>query len=239
MSAIDTQSYGRATGPSRQGGSRHRAGFTIALIAVTLIVLLASSSAAFAGRASTGKQAFYPCTDCHPVTLGADGKPTKALPVDMKKHEIVLEVHDTLGTDDKACLACHDDPTRNPGMLIMPDGSLEPITGDVSRVCQRCHFEKYREWEAGIHGKNEPKCSAAGCHDPHTPSWIYIAALPPFQGTGMEVRAVAEREPFTPLAGPPVPAAVFTPLWLLLAAGSGGLVVIVILGYLIVGGLKR
>jgi hypothetical protein len=36
----------------------------------------------------------------------------------------------------------------------------------------------------------EAKCTAAGCHNPHTPSWIYVAALPPFQGTGIEVNAV-------------------------------------------------
>ncbi len=205
-----------------------------------MAILLVAASSAYAGRASTGELAFYPCTDCHPVTLGADGKPTKPLPIDLKKHEIVLEVHDTLGKDDKACLACHDDPSRNPGMLILPDGSLEPVTGDVSKVCQRCHFEKYTEFELGIHGKREAKCTAAGCHDPHTPSWIYIKALPPFQGTGMQVKAVgSDREPFTPLAGPPVPPAVMTPLWLSVAASLGGLLAVVLLGYLILGGFKR
>ncbi|MRS13088.1 MAG: hypothetical protein EG823_08470 [Actinobacteria bacterium] len=173
------------------------------------------------------------------MTLDADGKPTKALPIGMEKHEISLEVHDTLGTDDKACLGCHDDPSRNPGMLILPDGSLVDITGDVSRVCQRCHFEKYTEWEQGIHGKDAPKCTAAGCHDPHTPSWIYVAALPPFSGSGFEVRAVSVREAFTPLAGYPVDPPVLTPVWLVVVAGMGALLIALLIGYLLMGRLKR
>jgi hypothetical protein len=164
------------------------------------------------------------------VTIGPDGKPTKPLPIGLTKHEITLEVHDVLGTDDKACLACHDDPTRNPGMLILPDGSLVEITGDVSRVCQTCHMEKYREWQAGVHGKHQPKCTASGCHDPHTPSWIYVGALPPFQGTGMEVNAVgADRVAFRPFPGPPVPPPVVTPLWFAILAGVGSAVSLILI----------
>jgi len=237
--AIDTKSLGSAARRPRPRSGGSRTAVTLFLTVVFLAALLAMASAAYAGHSSTGELAFYPCTDCHPVVLGADGKPTKPLPVDMEQHQIVLEVHDILGDDDKACLACHDDPSRDPGQLIMPDGSLEPITGDVSRVCQRCHFEKYREWQEGVHGRDMPKCSAAGCHDPHTPSWIYVPALPPFQGTGIEVRAVWEREPFKPMAGPAVPPAVFTPTWLLAAALLAGLTALGLLGYLILGGRKR
>lgn len=211
------------------------------VLAVTLVIaFFAFTASASAGRASTGEQAFYPCDRCHPVTLGPDGKPTKPLPIGLEKHEIKLEVHDVLGTDDKACLACHDDPTRNPGKLKLPDGSLVDITGDVSTVCQTCHMEKYREWQVGIHGRNEPKCTAAGCHDPHTPSWIYIEALPPFQGTGMEVNAVgADREPFKPFASPPVQPPVTTPAWLAVFAAIGMVMSAGIVGYLVFGRSKR
>jgi hypothetical protein len=219
--------------------ARLRSGVMKTLVLVGALVLLLPTATAFAGRSSTGLLAFYPCTQCHPVTIGADGEPTEPLPIDLEKHEIVLEVHDTQGTDERACLACHDDPTRNPGQLILPDGSLVEIMGDVSRVCQRCHFEEYSEWLVGIHGKGQPKCSAAGCHDPHTPSWIYIAALPPFQGTGLEIRVVSEREPFAPFAGPPVPAAVETPLWLTIASIVGAFISLSALGYLILGRFKR
>jgi hypothetical protein len=211
----------------------------VAALLVWAIVLLSVCAQAFAGQSATGKPAFLPCTRCHPVTLGPDGKSTKPLPNGFKKHEITLEVHDVLGKDDRACLACHDAPTSDPGKLIAPDGTLIDITGDVSRVCQRCHFEKYREWQAGIHGKRQPKCTSAGCHDPHTPSWIYVAALPPFQGTGMEVRAVTNREPFKPFASPPVAPPVATSLWLVIVASLGAVVVAGLVMYLVQGRSKR
>lgn len=203
--------------------------------AVLAALVLLPAAEAQAGLSSTGKLAFYPCKRCHPVFLGADGKPTKPLPIGLEKHEIELQVHDILGVGDKACLACHQSPTIDPGQLILPDGTLVEVTGDISRVCQRCHFEKYAEWKAGMHGKDQPKCSAAGCHNPHSPSWIYVPALPPFLGTGIEVHAVSEREGFKPLASPPIPPPVETPLWLsiITAIGvtvSGGIVGILIKG---------
>lgn len=235
MAICERSTFGDQGRPA-PGSGRSRKALVPVLAGVLIVAALIGAPSAFAGRSSTGELAFYPCTQCHPVTLGPDGKPTKQLPVDLERHDIVLEVHDTLGTDDRACLACHDDPSRDPGQLVLPDGTLEPVTGDVSRVCQRCHFEKYREWEAGIHGKSAPKCTASGCHDPHTPSWIYIAALPPFQGTGVEVNAVgADRVAFKPMPGPPVPPGVVTPLWLGLAAIAGAVVALGALGYLIFG----
>ena len=215
---------------------------TAAVFAVLLFLVFAffsGAAQAYAGQASTGKLAFEPCTKCHPVVLGADGKPTKPLPNGFEKHEIKLEVHDILGKGDAACLACHDDPAKNPGMMLAADGTQVYVTGEVSRVCQRCHFEKYRQWQVGIHGKNQEKCTSAGCHDPHTPSWIYIAALPPFQGTGVQVRAVGETEPFKPLASPPVAPPVYTPLWLAIMASLGALVSGGIIGYLVFGRRAR
>jgi len=238
--AIDATSSAAAGGLRRPTLLKPRAlliGVALSALALGYFTLPAG---AHAGQSSTGELAFYPCTQCHPVRLDASGKPTKPLPVGMEKHEIVLEVHDILGEGDEACLACHDDPTRNPGKLILADGSFVDITGDVSRVCQRCHFEKYQQWTTGVHGKHEPKCSAAGCHDPHTPSWIYVAALPPFQGTGIEVNAVGDdREPFKPFAGPPVAPGVVTPSWLVAVTFLGLLVSVGIVGFLVVGRPKR
>ena len=202
--------------------------------------MAAGAAPAMADRAATGKLAFAPCDRCHPVYVDAQGKPTKPLPNGFEQHQIELEVHDILGEGDKACLACHDDPTRDPGQLILADGSLVDITGDVSQVCQRCHFEKYTEFKLGIHGKHADTCSAAGCHNPHTPSWIYVAPLPPSQGTGFEVNAVgADREAFRPYPGYPVDAHVFTPAWLSIAAALGAVVSGGLLGFVILGRRKR
>lgn len=221
-------------------GSAKRAALIVGALLAAGAIALAGPADARAGQSSTGKPAFQPCDRCHPVVLGSDGQPIRPLPNGMKKHQIELEVHDTLGKGDIACLACHDKPTANPGKLILPDGTLVDITGDVSRVCQRCHFEKYSDFKVGIHGRGEQKCSAAGCHDPHTPSWIYIEALPPFQGTGIEVQAVSsERVSFKPLAEPPVAPAVLTPGWLVIAAALGSLAALGALGFVIIGGRAR
>jgi hypothetical protein len=212
----------------------------IAMLLVLMLAFFSLAASAFAALSSTGELAFYPCTRCHPVILGPDGKPTKPLPNGLKKHEITLQKHDILGQGDKACLACHDDPAKNPEMLILPDGSFVSVRGDVSRTCQRCHFDKYEQFKAGVHGKNQPKCTSAGCHDPHTPSWIYVAALPPFQGTGVEVKAVGvNREPFKPLASPPVPPPVETPLWFAIAALIGSLAAAAIVASMVLGRSKQ
>lgn len=240
MSAIEATNLHEAVGHPRLTRSVPLAATAFTVLLAFGLVFLSLAASAFAGQASTGELAFYPCDRCHPVVLGPDGKPTKPLPIGLEKHEITLEKHDILGQGDKACLACHDVPTKNPGMLILPDGSLVPVNGDTSRVCQRCHFEKYQQFMAGVHGKHQPKCTSAGCHDAHTPSWIFIAALPPFQGTGLEVKAVGtEREPFKPLAGPPVPPPVVTPLWFAIMASIGVVMCIGIVGSLFMGRSKR
>jgi hypothetical protein len=239
VSAIEPTQLHKVSGPVRSATpSQHSAGALAALLLLTFM-FLSFASLAYAGNASTGEIAFDPCTKCHPVTLGPDGKSTKPLPNGFKKHEIKLEAHDILGKGTQACVVCHDDPTKNPGMLLTADGTRVYVTGDVSRVCQRCHFAKYREWQAGIHGKRQPKCTSAGCHDPHTPSWIYVAALPPFQGTGVEVRAVGEREPFKPMASPPVQPPVYTPIWLSIMAAFGVVASAGIIGFLVLGRHKR
>ncbi len=211
-----------------------------AFVAAAFALSLASPAApAFAGHASLGEPLFYPCTSCHPVTLGPDGKPAKPLPNGFTGHDIVLESHDKLGQGTQACLVCHDDPASDPGKLKLVDGSLVDITGDVSLVCYRCHEQKYKDFKAGTHGKHQPKCTSAGCHDPHTPAYVYASPLLPFEGTGFQVRAVSDRKAFVPLASAPVPPPVETPSWLVVAATVGATLSAGIAGTLIVGRPKR
>jgi hypothetical protein len=201
--------------------------------------LTAPAAPAFAGAASLGQPLFYPCTSCHPVTLGADGRPTKPLPNGFTGHVIALESHDKLGQGNAACLVCHDDPSRDPGKLKLIDGSLVDITGDVSRVCYRCHEQKYKDWQAGTHGKHEAKCTAAGCHDPHTPAYVFASAVLPFSASGFQVRAVSDRKAFTPLASAPLPPPVKTPSWLLIATTIGMTVSAGLVGSMILRRPKR
>lgn len=201
---------------------------------VFAVVMLIAPVRAVAGQASVGRLTFYPCTRCHPVTIDpATGKSTRPVPNDFKGHKIVLEGHDKLGKGDLACLVCHDDASRNPGKLKAIDGSLVDVTGDVSLVCYRCHEAKYREFKAGIHGKHSASCVAAGCHDPHTPQYIFAGPLRPFQGTGFQFKVLPQHVAFKPLASPPPAPAVNTPTWYTVSAVSAYLVALLLAGGLI------
>ena len=199
------------------------------VLAMTLVLM--SAVPALAGQASTGELFFYPCTGCHPVGPGSK------LPNGFAGHGIVLVEHDVLGKGTAACLACHADPNKDPGKLRTIDGSLVDIRGDVSRVCARCHSGKYAEWKAGTHGKLQPACTSAGCHDPHSPGWVNAGPLLPFVGTGFQVQVRPVRQPFMPLAAPSprgIPP-VETPVWFVVVVTLGvvaaaGLAVMLIRG---------
>lgn len=227
-------------GPSPISARRPHAGRlarpALALAVAALTALVLWPQAASAGQASSGELLFYPCSSCHPVTKapGAE-RPSKKMPGDFPGHEIVLEGHDALGKGDAACLACHEEPGGDPGKLKLADGTTIDITDDTAKVCYRCHSDKYAEWEAGEHGPDRDTCTAAGCHDPHTPRYIFASALFPFVGSGFQFEAVAERAPFMPLMPPPPPAPVRTPAWfvaltLLGVAAAGGLITRLIQG---------
>lgn len=207
--------------------------YVVASLLIVLGVLaLTAAPASAVGRAASGELLFYPCATCHPVT---DGVATGTLPNDFEGHQIELVGHDVLGEGGEACVVCHDDPARDPGKLRVLGGGFVDAGGDVSRVCYTCHAGVYEEWAEGMHGRNQPTCTSAGCHDPHSPSWIYGAPLAPFVGTGFEVRVVSDREMFTPLAPYPVSAPVHTPLWLWLATAVAGAVAIGLVIYMLRG----
>jgi hypothetical protein len=209
-------------------------------VLVFVVSVLAPAAGALAGQAASGELLFYPCASCHPVTLdpGTD-RPSRALPNGFKGHEVALEGHDRLGGGDAACLVCHDGPGKDPGRLKVAAGGLVDIRGDVAQVCYRCHSAKYREWMAGTHGKRQPKCTSTGCHDPHTPGWIYAGPLLPFVGNGLQFKVLSERAAFSPLA-PPAPAPpVETPAWFAAAAVAGLVAAGVLAGRLVLGRLKR
>ncbi|TLM97239.1 MAG: hypothetical protein FDZ75_05045 [Actinobacteria bacterium] len=203
-----------------------RTSLTLILGAAALLAALSVASVASAGQSASGELFFYPCTDCHPV---AENAPRSALPNKFEGHGIVLQGHDRLGrTKDEACLACHDDPSRNPGKLRIADGSFVDIKGDVALVCYRCHSTKYKEFVAGTHGRHKAKCTSAGCHDPHTPGFIFAEQLMPFTGSGFQFRVLPTRVAFTPLAGPAPQLPVQTPT---------AVVVTALLGFAVVAGL--
>ncbi len=163
--------------------------------------------------------------------MGANDRPTKKLPNGFAGHEIKLIGHDALGVGDNACLVCHDAPDKNPGKLKLADGTLIDIKGDVALVCYRCHSTKYKEWKAGTHGRHEGKCTASGCHNPHTPGFIYAQPLRPFVGNGFQFQVLSERASFGALMAPAPPPPVRFPAWYVAVAGLG----VVVAGGLTVG----
>jgi len=229
--------------PMRGGLARNLVALSILVLAA---VLFSPPTPALAGQASSGTLLFYPCTKCHPVTIDeVTGKPSHAIPIDFKGHKIVLESHDVLGKGAEACVVCHDDAEHNPGLLHAVDGTLIDVkTGDIARLCQKCHFEKYDEFKAGIHGKHYASCVVAGCHDPHTPRYIYVSPLKPFLGVGFQIKPVgADRVPFKPLMSPPLPPPTTNPTWFLIVVGVGLFLVLAIViglvGPVVRGRLKR
>ncbi|GAB4278210.1 MAG: hypothetical protein Kow0056_10280 [Coriobacteriia bacterium] len=202
---------------------------------VSVALTLAMAARALADQASAAELFFYPCDSCHPVTADTDGSVDKDLPIDFSGHEVKLDGHDSLGEGDAACLACHDDPSRNPGMLKVAGGGLVEITGDVSRVCYQCHSDKYKEWVAGIHGHLRSKCTDSGCHDPHTPRYMNVAPLYPFIGAGVQVKAVGAHEAFLAMPPPPVPPSADPPSGFKTTVALGLLVAAAIIGILLRG----
>ena len=195
---------------------------TRSLLAYVLLLaafVLLAAPQAFAGQAASGELFFYPCDSCHPVAEGSG--PIVGDPIDFEGHEIVLEGHDNLGEGSAACLACHDNPSKDPGMLKLVDGTFVAITGDISSVCYQCHSAKYSEWKAGTHGRNQPKCTSAGCHDPHTPGYMYAEALLPFAGSGFQFWVLPETEPFTAFPPPAPEPPTQIPMWFAALAALG------------------
>jgi hypothetical protein len=121
----------------------------------------------------------YRCSECHtdfenPVREGGDGG---------EHTEIYTIFEHGLNT---RCINCHHQEDRN--AYVDHDGS--PIAADnPTRLCAKCHGPMYRDWEAGIHGrqngswqKDSPvrtKLLCVQCHDPHNPAFKSMAPDPP------------------------------------------------------------
>ena len=197
-------------------------------MAVTLLAVFAAP--ALAGQASSGQLFFYPCTSCHPIAPGSIAA-GRQLPNGFKSHQIVLEGHDSLGQGKAACLACHEDAAKNPGMLKTLDGSLVEITGDVSLVCARCHSGKYAEWQEG-----HPRSQHAQVHrvrlprPPHARSSSTPVRCSRLWGAASSSRCCPRRRRSCRCRSAPRTPKPYTPAWFAVAVmlgvvAAGGIVV--------------
>ena len=118
----------------------------------------------------------YACTECH-KDFGS--KLTSKNPKGEHSDLVLDHGHNTL------CLNCHHKDNRN--VYVDYDGS-EIAEGDTTLLCRKCHGPTYREWQVGIHGRQNgywdsskgprKKLQCIQCHDPHSPVFKPMAPEP-------------------------------------------------------------
>jgi len=90
--------------------------------------------------------------------------------------------------ENRFCLNCHHPTNRN--AFVDYDGSEIPQK-DVVLLCGKCHGPVYRDWKAGVHGRQngfwkadlgeKTKLRCIQCHDPHQPKFQPMKPLPPLR----------------------------------------------------------
>ncbi|MEK7793822.1 MAG: hypothetical protein AAB353_04800 [Candidatus Hydrogenedentota bacterium] len=129
----------------------------------------------------------YRCTECHEDFTSLKRKPE--LPGEHAA--IYAEFNHGLNTN---CLNCHNSGARND--YIDHEGSV--ISSEQpARLCAKCHGPLYRDWERGIHGRQNgywdadlgprEKLLCVQCHDPHNPKFKPMTPEPPPQTRGMSL----------------------------------------------------
>lgn len=121
----------------------------------------------------------YRCTECH-----NDFTSARRQNPDVPEHAS-LAAHFDHGMNT-LCVNCHHPTDRN--SYVDYEGNPIPSTGPA-RLCAKCHGPTYREWEIGIHGRQNgswqrdnparTKLLCIQCHDPHNPKFAPMAADPP------------------------------------------------------------
>lgn len=120
----------------------------------------------------------YDCMECHQHV--EDPR--------FDRSEIQVE-HEDIHLDhgnNRYCLNCHHPENRN--VFVDYDGAEIP-EHDVTLLCAKCHGPKYRDWKAGVHGRQngywdatkgpKEKLRCIQCHDPHKPAFPPIKPLAP------------------------------------------------------------
>lgn len=122
----------------------------------------------------------YNCMECHklfPARWHYDDRP-------FNEHKDIRLDHG----NNRFCLNCHHPTNRN--AFVDYDGA-EIAQGDVVMLCAKCHGTIYRDWQAGVHGREngfwktdageKTKLRCIQCHDPHSPKFKPMKPLPPLK----------------------------------------------------------
>ncbi len=121
----------------------------------------------------------YNCMECHKIVQARwhyDQPPNE--------HKQIRLEHG----NNRFCLNCHHPTNRN--AFVDYDGT-EIAEADVVQLCAKCHGTIYRDWSAGVHGREngfwkvslgtKMKLRCIECHDPHSPRFKTIEPLPPLR----------------------------------------------------------
>ncbi|HEY9172149.1 MAG TPA: hypothetical protein VI136_07695 [Verrucomicrobiae bacterium] len=122
----------------------------------------------------------YNCMECHklfPARWHYDDRP-------FNEHKDIRLEHG----NNRFCLNCHHPTNRN--AFVDYDGA-EIAQADVVMLCAKCHGTIYRDWQAGVHGREngfwktdageKTKLRCIQCHDPHSPKFKPMKPLPPLK----------------------------------------------------------
>jgi len=123
----------------------------------------------------------YNCMECHKLLTARwhydDSRP-------LVEHKDIQLDHG----NNRFCLNCHHPTNRN--AFVDYDGA-EIAQADVVQLCAKCHGTTYREWNAGVHGRqnghwdvtkgDKTKLRCIQCHDPHSPKFKDMKPLAPLR----------------------------------------------------------
>ena len=144
----------------------------------------------------------YNCMECHKVLTARwhyDQPPNE--------HKTIRLEHG----NNRFCLNCHHPTNRN--AFVDYDGS-EIAETDVVQLCAKCHGTIYRDWNVGVHGREngfwkaslgtKTKLRCIQCHDPHSPTFKPLAPLAPlrYPPRGAHPPKIAHAASSTHLTGP-------------------------------------
>lgn len=121
----------------------------------------------------------YNCMECHTL-LGARWRYDRPL----NEHQGITLEHG----NNRFCLNCHHPANRN--AFADYDGA-EIAQTHVVELCAKCHGTIYRDWQAGVHGRQNGYWRAQDgartnlrcieCHDPHRPKFSEMKPLAPLR----------------------------------------------------------
>lgn len=121
----------------------------------------------------------YNCMECHKLL-----KARWTYDRPLTEHKDIVLNHG----NNRFCLNCHHPTDRN---AFVDYNNSEIKQEDVVLLCAKCHGPTYRDWQAGVHGRQNgywnqqmgesTKLRCIQCHDPHHPTFQSMKPLPPLR----------------------------------------------------------